>query len=98
MRALDCAGNSVVWVHLVPIGAIAGEPPARTTLSDPKIRFRVAEKPYVILKRGGIEAVIVNNEAVDDAVLPGHRAGYSGVGSLTGAGRKTNFFVPAVSG
>src|SRR5262245_36206069 len=78
--------------------ALAEELPKRTSLSDPKVRYRVPEKPYVVLKRGGIEAAIVDNRAVDDAVLPGHRAGYSGVASLRGAGRKDNLFVPAVSG
>src|SRR5262245_26047021 len=78
--------------------ALAEELPKRTSLSDPKVRYRVPEKPYVVLKRAGVEAVIVDNRAVDDAVLPGHRAGYSGVGSLRGAGRKDNLFVPSVSG
>jgi hypothetical protein len=42
--------------------------------------------------------VIVDNQAVDDAVLPGHRAGYSGVAALRGAGRKDNLFVPSYAG
>jgi hypothetical protein len=69
-----------------------------TTLSDTKLKYRVPEKAYVILKRGGVEAVVVNNEAVDDKVLPGHKAGYSGVAILRGAGRKENFFVPNYAG
>jgi hypothetical protein len=40
---------------------------------------------------------VVDNRAVDDAVLPGHRAGYSGLGSLKLEGGR-NLFVPAVSG
>lgn len=55
-------------------------------------------KPYVVLERGKVRAVIVNNEAVDDDVLPGHRAGYSGVASLTHRQRKDNLFVPAYAG
>ena len=74
------------------------ELPKRTTLSDPTIRYEVPKKPYAVLHRAGIEAVIVNNEAVNDAVLPKHRAGYSGVASLMGAGLKTNYFVPTVAG
>jgi hypothetical protein len=78
--------------------APAAEPPKLTTLSDPSLRYRVAKKPYVVLKRGGIEAVIVDNQAVDDALLPKHRAGYSGMAALRGAGRKDNLFVPAYAG
>lgn len=56
------------------------------------------DKPYVVLERAGVRAVIVNNEAVDDAVLPGHRAGYSGVASLTYGQQGRNLFVPAYAG
>ena len=76
----------------------AAELPAWTTLSDPAVAYHVPEKPYVVLKRAGIEAVIVDNRAVDDAVLPGHRAGYSGVASLKHAKRPENLFVPSVAG
>lgn len=82
----------------LPLTAVADELPKRTTLSGSSLRYRVPDKPYAILKRGGIEAVIVDNQAADDAVLPGHRAGYSGVASLRGAGRKENLFVPANAG
>lgn len=57
-----------------------------------------AAPPYVVLKRGPVEAVIVDNRSVDDDVLPGHRAGYSGVASLTHERRRENLFVPAVAG
>ncbi len=56
-------------------GAAADAEPGRTTLSNPSKRFTVPEKPYVFLRRGDIEAVDVDNRAVDDDVLPGHRAG-----------------------
>jgi len=58
----------------------------------------VLETPYVVLERGDVRAVMVNNEAVDDEVLAGHRAGYSGVASLTGRGRDENLFVPLYAG
>jgi hypothetical protein len=74
------------------------EPPALTSLSNPSLAYRVPDKPYVVLKRAGIEAVVVDNRAVDDAVLPGHRAGYSGVASLKHARRSENLFVPAYAG
>ncbi len=90
--------GSVLALALLAAVARSEEPPRRTTLSDTARRFRVPEKPYVVLKRAGVEAVIVNNEAVDDAVLPKHRAGYSGVAALRGAGLRQSLFVPAYSG
>jgi hypothetical protein len=60
----------------------AAEPPALTTLSNRSLTYRVPENPYAILKRAQIEAVVVDNRAVNDAVLPGHRAGYNGIASL----------------
>jgi hypothetical protein len=69
-----------------------------TSLSDPTVRFQVPEKGYVVLKRGPVEAVIVDNRAVDDAVLKGHRAGYGGVASLKHENRPENLFVPAFAG
>jgi len=57
-----------------------------------------ANKAYVVLQRGDVKAVIVNNEAVDNHVLPGHRAGYSGVASLTHRQRGENLFVPLYAG
>jgi hypothetical protein len=55
-------------------------------------------KPYVVLERSDVRAVIVNNEPVNDEVLPGHRSGYSGVASLTHRARKENLFVPFYAG
>lgn len=59
-----------------------------------------AKKPYVVLQRGGVRAVIVNNESVaeDDRILPDHRGGYSGVGSLMELDHWQNLFVPRVAG
>jgi len=57
-----------------------------------------ADKPYIVLERKEVRAVIVNNEAVDDAVLPGHRAGYSGIASLTHRNQGRNLFVPSYAG
>lgn len=98
MRMPRLCGLCVVLALFVSRSANADELPKLTTLSDSSIRFRTAEKPYQILKRAGITAVIVDNREVNDDVLPGHRAGYSGVGSLTSEKRRKNHFVPAVSG
>lgn len=61
-------------------------------------KYTVPDKPYVVLERGDVRAVIVNNEPVDDEVLAGHRGGYSGVASLTHAERRHNLFVPFYAG
>jgi len=60
--------------------------------------LKIPEKAYVVLERGDVRAVIVNNEPVDDEVLTGHRGGYSGVASLTHRAREQNLFVPFYAG
>lgn len=80
------------------LAACAAEPPAATTLSDPQVKFKRPDKPYVIVKRAGVEMIVVNNSAVNDDVLKDHRAGYSGVASLTHKERPENLFVPGVAG
>ena len=72
--------------------------PGVTTLANRSIRYAVAEKPYVVLRRADVEAVVVDNRAVDDPLLPGHRAGYSGIASLKHTKRPQNLFVPAYAG
>ena len=76
----------------------AAQPHAATSLTDPGVRCTVPDKPYVILRRGDLEAVVVDNRAVDDAVLPGHRAGYHGIASLKHTKQPRNLFVPAYAG
>ncbi len=72
--------------------------PARTSLSDPTLRFTASPKPYVVLRCEPLTAVVVDNRAVDDEVLPGHRAGYSGLGALRHERQARNLFVPAYAG
>jgi len=69
-----------------------------TSLSDKSVKYQLPEKGYVVLKRAQVQAVVVDNRAVDDAVLPGHRAGYNGIASLVHAKRPENLFVPAYAG
>ncbi|MGB0740845.1 MAG: hypothetical protein ACPGXX_12310, partial [Planctomycetaceae bacterium] len=83
---------------LTPSTVSADELPRLTTLSNPDITFTVPETGYAVLERAGVRAVIVDNRAVDDDTLPGHRAGYSGVASLTHAARDKNLFVPSYAG
>ena len=84
---------------LLAVAAMAfAQPPGGTTLSQPAARFTRSDKPYAILKRGPIEIVVVTNDAVDDTVLPSHRAGYSGVAVLRHKHRAENLFVPGIAG
>ncbi len=76
----------------------AEELPKLTTLSDALLKYEKTDSHYVVLKRGDVTAVIVDNHAVDDDVLPGHRAGYSGVASLTHTNRSESIFVPSYAG
>jgi hypothetical protein len=57
-----------------------------------------SNKSHIVLERDDVRAVIVNNEPVDDEVLPGHRGGYSGVASLTHRASDKNLFVPFYAG
>lgn len=78
--------------------ATAADLPALTTLSDKALEYKKPDKHYVVLRRGAVTAVIVDNHAVDDEVLTGHRAGYSGVASLTHTSRPETIFVPSYAG
>ncbi|MBI1899889.1 MAG: hypothetical protein HYS13_02090 [Planctomycetia bacterium] len=72
--------------------------PGRTTLTNPDIKYTVPAKHYAVLKRGDVEAIVVDNEAVNDEVLKDHKAGYSGVAVLTHTKRRENLFVPNYAG
>ena len=77
---------------------MADELPRLTSLSDSTLVYSVPDNPYVVLRRAGIEVVLVNNEAVDDEILPKHLAGYSGVASLKAVEHPVSLFVPSYSG
>ena len=72
--------------------------PAITSLSNARVQFTVPKIPYAILERSPLRVVVVDNRAVDDPVLPGHRAGYHGIGSLVHESQPRNLFVPSWSG
>ena len=95
-KARRCA-VTLICVCLAGMGSVAQEP-GRTTLSDPSIRYSVPVKPYAALARGDVEAVVVDNQAVNDEVLHGHAGGYSGLAVLRHARRRKNLFVPAYAG
>jgi hypothetical protein len=90
------------FLTLILISILSGkaraDEPGRTTFTNPAIRYTVPEKPYVVLGRGEVEAIVVDNQAVDDGVLRGHRAGYSGLAALRHSRRRENLFVPAYAG
>ena len=77
--------------------SVTGTAPA-TSLGNASVHYTVPDKPYVVLKHGGLEVVVVDNRAVDDVVLPGHRAGYHGIASLRHVQQPRNLFVPAYAG
>jgi hypothetical protein len=85
--------------------AFAGEAPSETgtinlitSLTSRDVRYTVAPSHYVVLERSGVRAVVVDNSAIDDDVLPGHRAGYNGVAHLSRSERSENLFVPSYAG
>ncbi|MCC7341866.1 MAG: hypothetical protein IT170_12345, partial [Bryobacterales bacterium] len=88
---------AVLCVLAISCSAIGAER-WETTLSNPSIRYTRPAKPYVVLKRAGIEAVIVDNSAVDDEVLKDHKAGYSGLALLRREGQARNLFVDNYAG
>ena len=90
--------GTLVAILLAVTGADTPEEPGRTTLSVPSIRYTVSEKPYAVLACGEVEAIVVDNRAVDDDVVRGHRGGYSGLTVLRHARRRENLFVPAYAG
>lgn len=96
---MHCQSTSCLfsWLFTVSI-ALNGEFLPRTSLSDSAAEFHVPKQHYVILERAGVRAIVVDNSAVDDDVVPGHHAGYSGLASLSHTRRSENLFVPGYAG
>lgn len=101
IRSVCCLTLLVGFVSPVQsqeIPRIRAQEAPRTTLANNAQSFQKSPYDYVVLKRGGIEAIVVNNAAVDNSVLPGHRGGYSGLASLKRLGQTGNLFVPSYAG
>jgi hypothetical protein len=90
--------SSVVAVILTALVIPAQNRAVRTTLANPSISYTVPERPYVVLRRGLVEAVVVDNRAVNDEILSDHRAGYSGIALLRHKVQSRNIFVPNYAG
>ncbi len=92
--------NCVILMGAVAVlsGAHPYAAPGVTSLTNPSVKYHLTDQHFVVLKRGKITAVIVDNAAVDTPELPGHRAGYNGVASLKYEGQTENLFVPALAG
>ena len=69
-----------------------------TSLTDPSVKYEGPREHHVVLRRGPITAVIVDNEAVDVPDCPGHGAGYNGVAVMKHDNHADNLFVPAYAG
>ena len=67
--------------------------PGVTSLTNPRVAYRASKSHHVVLTKGDVTAVIVDNAAVTGgALLSEHRAGYNGIAQLTHKNRPANIF------
>ncbi len=83
---------------LLSASVSANEFVPRTTIHQRNGDWKSPASNYVILERDGVKIVVVNNEAVDNEVLPGHKAGYSGIARISHSQQSRNLFVPSYAG
>lgn len=76
----------------------ANDPPEGTTMSDRDIQYNRSSSGYTVVARGPVEMIVVDNRAIDNDTIPGHRSGYSGIASLKHLQQPFNFFVPSFAG
>ena len=69
-----------------------------TSLTNKAVKFKLAKHHWIELSRSDTRVIVVDNAAVDVSRLPKHRAGYSGVASLTHKKQDRNVFVPGIAG
>lgn len=68
--------------------------PQATTLTNSAIQYKRSSQGQFRLRRSGIEALVVDNQAFGDE----HREGYNGIAELLHSERKENLFVPSFAG
>ncbi len=93
------AAALLVAIVFAPAAAEAQVPVERgvTSLANKQVKYQAGSDSYAVLRASGVQAVIVDNSAVDDDTLPGHRAGYSGLASLRHQDAES-LIVPAYAG
>lgn len=87
----------LVLAALVP-GAHPHAAPGVTSLTNKSVKYEVPDMHYVIVSRGPVTAVIVDNEAIDVPECPKHREGLNGIAVLKHASRPESLFVPGTCG
>lgn len=69
-----------------------------TSLTNPGIQYTVPKEHHVVLKRGPVTAVVVDNSEVDLPEVPGHKRRYNGLAVLKHSRQPRNLFVPSYAG
>ncbi len=69
-----------------------------TSLTNRGVSYKTVDAHFAKLTRGDISIIVVDNEPLNLNDLPGHRAGYNGVASLTHRSHQANLFVPSIAG
>ncbi|MCK5606485.1 hypothetical protein KAR91_31575, partial [Candidatus Pacearchaeota archaeon] len=84
-----------IVIFILFSGALVLSAELKNTNSNTNLKLK---KPYFVLERNNITAVIINNKRIDDKILPQHRAGYSGLASISHQSNGKNLFVPLYAG
>ena len=97
-RHIAAIGMLAVSINLLlPVSTIAAES-GTTSLARDGVSFTAVDGHEVVLTRGGVEIMVVDNAAESSERLPEHRRGYSGVASIVHDARAHNLFVPFYAG
>jgi len=88
----------VLWMATFLPGAHPLAAPGVTSLTNPAVTYRELSEHHVVLQRGNVRTIVVDNEPLSIPDCPNHRAGYNGLASLTHTRRQENLFVPTYAG